>query len=152
MGYSIVNMKGKSFDCSNSFWPAILSTARDYGWTPAGTVLYKRSEIHPDQEVLSPEDLPEGSVIASSGDIKVIIAETEGDLALTFHQATKSEEIETEWDGGYCSSDFQVIQAEDAKNMAKALSISLMVGEWGENRDYIQELIDILQDSECMIT
>jgi hypothetical protein len=128
--------------------------------------MYKHSGLHADQIVINTKDLPEGVVTSydltdpdslpegeTSGPInfRIVIEETAGDRALGFDQATKSRELDPDWDKNYWSNDGQIITATDASNIVEALSSALQAGEWKDDPEYIQELISVLQGGECRI-
>jgi hypothetical protein len=136
------------------------------GWEPQGTVLYKPSNPHPELVTLSASDLPEGIFIQcyldESGelqldrviqdeDINITVLYGPGDMALSFEQATRSREIDPEWEGDYCGNCGQIITTSDAASIAAALRQSVEAGEWGKNSDWIQELIALLEAGEVRI-
>ena len=139
MTFDITNEKGAGWNINNTGWSFMLGAAVEHGWEPAGTVLYRPSGIHPEQ------------IAVEAGELTFILAVGAGDIALGFHQAIRSEEIEPDWGGYYTSNDGQIITAEDASNMAMALSKSLQE-ETDENwKGYTKELIDILKEGSCRI-
>jgi hypothetical protein len=172
MTYDLTNKEGRHWKISNSGWYRILETAQEYGWNPAGTVMYKWSGLHPDQEYLEFDD-----------GFRVVVSETKGDVALSFEQSTKSKEIESGWSGDYTGNSGQVITLPDAAALVDALTLSLEAGAWIEDDpdehtisqqlgiedpeflaeilevltkrswvDALQDLITILEEGEVRIT
>ena len=140
MSYDITNSKGGHWMINNYGWYSVLDAACEHGWEPAGTVLYKPSGIHPDQQVID------------TGFMRVIVNTSQGDTALGFEQATKSGEIDHEWDGDYCDYCGQIITAEDAANIARALREYIQDVSDKKMKEHIQKLINVLEEGACRIT
>ena len=66
------------------------------------------------------------------------------DLEAIGGQPCDTDELDTDWDGGYHLNNHQTITSDDAANMAVALR-KVEIDDWGQNADYVQELIDVLQ-------
>jgi hypothetical protein len=87
--------KGGYFRFSHQNWRAILELAHEYGWEPAGT------------------KPPEFIVYAPDG----VTVDEVGTRAARQHHGN--------WDGGYFTNDLQVVDDQDAANIADALERAL---------------------------
>jgi hypothetical protein len=97
MGFDLSNRQGQSYRFNFFDWPNLLRLAEQYGWEPEGTTLDpEHLADREEDEELSPEEVA----------------------------AEVAESLE-KWEGGYCTNDFQVVSAEDARNLADALEKAL---------------------------
>jgi hypothetical protein len=96
---------GGYFRFANYSWSKVLRLGVMFGWEPAGT------EANVDFVLCCKYGIPEAEGGGFTG------TQEERDLF--------AEEVRREWDGGYCSNDYQIITAEDARNLADALERAL---------------------------
>ena len=143
MSVDLTNKFGGHWKTSTHGWIELLILAGENGWFPDGTVMYKRSGIH-----------PELNTIHIGGEFTLVVLDGPGDIAASFEDTIRSNELDPNWDGmDYDSNSGQIITAQDAYNLADGFALALNSSEWSnENREHIQKLISLLRAGECRIT